>query len=238
MSVSGRVEIFLDKYRQLENLVKTEYDLGRNESAMNFLMHHKNFREMEIELDICRETRNLLSHSPKINGMYAVEPSDGMIGFLEEVIDKVEHPLRAQNVMIHKNELCYKCLNDSVREAIIDMKNLSYSHIPILEDGIVVGVFSEKIILSLLIDEVYAGISSSLTFADIRKYISIKSERADRYCFVSKDTLVSELGKMYKDTSEHREKIDLIFVTQTGNEKEKVQGIITAWELAAEVDDI
>ena len=234
--MSSKTDIFLDKYKQLENVVKAEYDLGRNDSAISFLVKRKEFCDLENELDLCRETRNLLSHNPKVKNEYAVEPSEGMINLLDEIIAKIEHPLRARNVMIHKNQLCYKGMEDSVREAMVAMHENSYTHIPILENGVLQGIFSEKVLLAIMIDEAFAGINPELRFADIREYVSYKDNRAENYRFVAQEMLVSEIGKMYKDTSNRRERIGMIFVTQNGNDKEKIMGIITAWEIAAEID--
>lgn len=79
-------EEFLDKYKQMEVLVRGEYNLGNNDSVMNFLISNNEFKALENELDLCRDTRNLLSHNPKINGEYAVYPSEEMIKLLDKVI--------------------------------------------------------------------------------------------------------------------------------------------------------
>jgi len=150
MSEVSKTEIFLDKYKQLENVIKAEFNLGKNDSAMNYLIRQKPFREYENELDLCRETRKLLSHNPKFNGAYAVEPSEELISFIDRIIDKIENPLRAKDVMVPKNVLCYRHMNASVREAMIALRNNSYKYIPILEDGMLAGIFGAKTMLDIL----------------------------------------------------------------------------------------
>ena len=49
MNEINKTEVFLDKYRHLENVIKTEFHLGKNESAMNYLIRQKPFREYENE---------------------------------------------------------------------------------------------------------------------------------------------------------------------------------------------
>lgn len=45
-----------------------------------------------------RDIRNLLVHSPLVNGKYPVEPSDEINGaVLEEILEKVEQPKKAMN---------------------------------------------------------------------------------------------------------------------------------------------
>ena len=89
-----------------------------------------------------------LSHNPKFNGEYAVQPGDEIISFMDKIIDKIEHPLRTE------------------------------------------------------------------------------------------DMLVRDIGTMYKKSSDRKERINLIFVTANGKVTERILGIITAWEIAAEVDRV
>lgn len=238
MSEVSRTEIFLDKYRQLENIIKTEFNLGKHESAMNYLIRQKPFREYENELDLCRETRNLLSHNPKLNGRYALEPSDELIAFMDKIIDKIENPLRAKDVMVPKNALCYRHMNASVREAMIALRENSYKYIPILEEGVLAGVFGAKTMLDILINEESGGIDKNATFADVSEYVALDNADKGSIRFVPQDMLISDIGTMYRKSSEHKERINLIFVTANGKVTERILGIITAWEIAAEIDKI
>ena len=236
MSEVNKTEKFLDKYKYLENVIKTEFNLGKNESAMNFLIRQKPFREYENELDLCRETRNLLSHNPKLNGEYALEPSDELITFMDKIIDKIENPLRAKDVMVPKNALCYRHMNASIREAMIALRENSYKYIPILEDGVLAGVFGAKTMLDILINEETGGIDKNATFNEVREYVSLENADKGSIRFVSQETLVSDIGAMYRKSSERKERINLIFVTANGKVTERILGIITAWEIAAEID--
>lgn len=236
MNEINKTEVFLDKYRHLENVIKTEFHLGKNESAMNYLIRQKPFREYENELDLCRETRNLLSHNPKLNGEYALTPSDELIAFMDKIIDKIENPLRAKDVMVPKNALCYRHMNASVREAMIALRENSYKYIPILEEGVLAGVFGAKTMLDILINEESGGIEKDATFADVKDYVALENADKGSIRFVPQDMLISDIGSMYRKSSEHKERINLIFVTANGKVTERVLGIITAWEIAAELD--
>ena len=85
--------MFLNKYRELEAIVATEYNLSNSESAIGFLLRRPEYRSMKTELDYCREVRNLLTHNPKLNKRYAVEPSDEMIALLEQTMEKIKNVL-------------------------------------------------------------------------------------------------------------------------------------------------
>ena len=233
MSDINRTEEFLDKYKQMETLVRNEYNLDNNESVMNFLINNKDFKVIENELDLCRDTRNLLSHNPKINGEYAVYPSEEMIKLLDNVIQKVARPLKASNVMVKKSELSYMSMTDKVQDAMSVMKENSYKHIPILEDGVLVGLFSAKTVLDIMVSEGADTFSAEITFDKIQKYISIENVTSNKFAFVGNSTLVSEVKDMFKEDVDSKERINIIFVTQHGKRDEKLLGIITAWEIAS-----
>jgi len=236
--MSTRTDIFLDKYKTLENVVKTEFRLSDKESPMNFIMNNRDYQNIRNQLDLCRETRNLLSHNPKVSGEYAVEPSEKMIELLDKVIAKITMPPRANNIMIKKSDTCYRGMNDSVREAMFEMHEKSFTHIPLLEDDRVVGVFCENTLLSIIIDEERLNIDSNLKFTDIKKYLDIERKEVEVYPFVSQDTPISKISELFKNSPKRKDRTGMVFVTQNGKKSEKLLGIITAWEVAAEVDDV
>ena len=233
MSSTNITEEFLDKYKQMENIVRNEYNLGDNDSIVNFLINSKEFKHIENELDLCRDTRNLLSHNPKINGEYLVYPSEEMIKLLDEVIQKVTKPLKASNVMVKKSELCFMSMQDKVKDAMTTMKEHSYKYIPILEDGVLVGMFSAKTILDIMTSEGVDAFKDDATFESVSKYIAIENVSSKTFAFVGNSTPLCEVKDIFKEDVEHKERINIIFVTQHGKSDEKLLGIITAWEIAS-----
>ena len=69
-------EIFLDHYKDLEYIIREKYKLENWESTIHYLTGKREFKKIVNELQYCREVRNLLSHKPKLNDRYSVEPSD------------------------------------------------------------------------------------------------------------------------------------------------------------------
>lgn len=233
MSDINITEEFLDKYKQMENIVRNEYNLGNNDSIVNFLINNKEFKDIENELDLCRDTRNLLSHNPKINGEYLVYPSEEMVKLLDKVIEKVSKPLKASNVMVKKSELCFMGMQDKVKDAMIAMKEHSYKYIPILDDGVLVGMFSAKTVLDIMTSECADIFKGDITFEYIKKYIAIENVSSKTFAFVGNSTSICEIKDIFKEDVENKERINIIFVTQHGKRDEKLLGIITAWEIAA-----
>ena len=227
-----KTDIFLDKYRQLEASVSAQYGLSQSESAVSFLERRAEFRGIKSELSYCREVRNLLSHNPKVNNRYAVEPSEEMIRLLERTIERVCNPRRAKHIWVPRDRVLCRTVEDYVRPAMVEMHERLYTHIPILKNGVVVGAFSENTLLHYLIDDVTVRIDQKVRFTDIEKYLPLDQHRAESFRFVGKETPVSEIEDLFAKADADGLRIGLLFVTHSGQETEKLLGIISPWDVA------
>ena len=231
--MNRKTELFLDLYKQLEEAVSAQYDLRESDSAVSFLERRPEFRSVKSELSYCREVRNLLTHNPKISGRYAVEPSDAMLNLLERTLDRVRAPLRAKHIWVSREKVTCRAVSDRIRPAMLEMEEKIYTHIPILEDGKVVGVFSENTLLRCLLDEGLVAIDDTARFSDIEKYLPLECPRAESFLFIGKHTLASDIEDMFANALKENERIGLLFVTESGKQTEKLLGIISPWDVAA-----
>lgn len=55
-------------------------------------------------------------------------------------------------------------MNDPVRPVMEEMASKSFTHIPIVEDGRVIGAFSENTLLSYLLEKELAAVDNGDTF--------------------------------------------------------------------------
>lgn len=230
--MNSKTELFLDKYKKLEAIVSAQYNLSNSESAVSYLERRAEYRGIKRELAYCREVRNLLTHNPKVGKRYAVEPSDEMIALLDQTIERVGNPQKAKHICIPIGKVSCRTMDDYVRPAMVDMNEHVYTHIPIMKDGVVVGVFSENTLLSYLIDDEIVSIDNDVKFSHIAKYLPLDQHRAESFRFVSQETLVSEIEDIFADAVKKADRIGLIFVTNSGRKMEKLLGIISAWDVA------
>ena len=231
--MNGKTELFLDKYKKLEAVVSARYNLSNSDSAVVFLERRAEYRTIKSELAYCREVRNLLTHNPKVGERYAVEPSDEMIALLDKVLERIKNPRKAKHIWVPKSGVLCRTLKDPVRPAMVEMNKRLYAHVPILQDGVVVGAFSENTLLSCLIDDEVVSIDSSVRFSDIGKYLPLDQHRAETFRFVGKETPVSDLADIFAEADRNSQRIGLLFVTATGKPTEKLLGIISAGDVAA-----
>lgn len=228
----SRADEFLDLYRQLESHIKESFPQAGS-SAVSWLSRRKEFRHLSGELDYCREVRNLLSHREKIDGRYAVEPSESMLDTLRATIEKITNPARAHHIMVSRNKVVAKTMDDLVRPVMSIMLKEKFSRVPLLDDGRVVGVFSETALLTCMVDQQIVGIDDSVRFRQLEKYLPLEAHTSESFRFVPRDMYVSELADLFEAADRVEDRIGMVFVTQSGKSSERLLGIVTAWDIAS-----
>ncbi len=166
--MNSKTELFLDEYKKLEAIVSARYNLRDSDSAVGFLERRPEYGAIKSDLAYCREVRNLLTHNPKVRNRYAVEPSDEMIALLKRTIERVKNPQKAKHICVPRDKVYCRTMDDYVRPAMVKMSEQVYSHVPIVKNGIVVGVFSENTLLSYLVDDENVSIDNNVKFSDIK----------------------------------------------------------------------
>lgn len=155
-----------------------------------------------------------------------------MIALLERTIERVKNPKRAGDICIPLSKTCTRKMSDYVFPTIFEMDEKEYTHVPIMEDDLVIGVFSENTILRCLVDEKTVRLDKAVKFSDIEKYLLIDHHKAESFRFIEYDALVSEVEDLFTNALKQDDRIGLVFVTRNGKPTEKVLGIISAWDVA------
>lgn len=229
-----QAETFLDLYKNLEQLVKDKYSGNgkRYESPIINFSNSREGRPYKEELDSIREIRNLLVHLPMINGNYPLEPSEEIIAKLREIIEKVEHPLLALDFAVRSNNIMKARLEDSVFSVMSRMENNGYTHVPIVNDGKLFGVFSKSTVFSYLISHGLTKIRDNMQINDFIDFLPIEKHRAEYYDFAAKDALYVEVREMFENTYQRKSRrLMVVFITENGNPNEWLLGMITPWDV-------
>lgn len=231
MESKTNIQVFLDKYKTLESLVRRRYHLtDKSKSPIRYLSQQRAFSSVATELDYCRELRNLMSHFPGTDD--SVQPSDRLIELLDQTTQKVQNPPRAGQKAIPRERILRANMKDYVLPIMRKMNENVFTHIPIVENDRVVGVFSENTIFSYLADEEIVEIEETTTFSDLSDYLPLNAHKAESFRFVSKKTLMAEVVQLFSEAVEKGDRIGLVLVTENGKPNEKLMGILTAWDMA------
>ena len=222
-------ELFLDKYKELENAAINEFKLPPDGSAVAKLEKRSEFKDIRFELNYCREVRNLLQHNQRLDEEFAVQPGKKMIELLDMVLDRIKNPVRCMDIAVPFNDLVWRSLDDPVMPVIRIMNDRNISHVPILKDKRVVGDFSDNCIFPYLRGDTNCHIDEKTRFRDLQEYIELETHPSERFRFVAYDEKVSNIKKYYEESRRDHERIGLIFLTETGHPDERLLGILTSW---------
>ncbi|MHC1771866.1 MAG: CBS domain-containing protein [Flexilinea sp.] len=229
-----QAETFLDLYKNLEQLVKDKYSGNgkRYESPIINFSNSREGRPYKEELDSIREIRNLLVHLPMINGNYPLEPSEEIVAKLQEIIEKIEHPLLALDFAVRSDNIMKARLEDSVFSVMSRMENNGYTHVPIISDGKLFGVFSKSTIFSYLITHGLTKIRDDMQINAFIDFLPIEKHRGEYYDFAAKDALYVEVREMFENTYQRKSRrLMVVFITENGNPNERLFGMITPWDV-------
>ena len=224
-------EIFIEKYKTLEQAAIDRFGFEQDGRAIYNLERMPAFKNERSSISYCRDIRNLLQHNPKIDGEDAVQPSDRIIEFLDELIDRINNPDRCLKHALKMNKLFYRGMPDEIFPPMQVMERRHFSHVPILENGVLAGVFSKDVIFKLILDGKTTEDMKTMKFQDISDYIKPHNRRSERYVFIKEDTLIEEAEAICEEYYRSGLRIGMLFITQNGKENEKILGAITPWTI-------
>lgn len=226
-------DVFIDKYKQLEEVVRFTYHLKDGDSISYYLSGQMKYQRFKEDIKYCQDVRNLLSHKKKLNNSFAVEPSQQMLDFIDNLIEKIKKRAKCNDIQIKISDVYWQTMSGSVKKTMKIMREKLYTHVPILDNGVVVGVFDENSVFNYLADEEIVSIEDSLTFQDIEKYICLNDREMEEFLFFNSNSYVEELENEFEKAFKVGKRIGIAFLTQNGHAKDKLQGIITPWDIIA-----
>ena len=156
-----------------------------------------------------------------------------MIAFIDRLIERIENRATCRDIQVGINDVYWQPMDGFVKNAMKIMREKMYTHIPILEDGVVIGAFDENSIFNYLADEEIVAIEDDLTFAQIKDYTSLHDREMEEFLFFKSTKYVEELESEFETAFKKGKRIGVTFLTQTGRPTEKLLGIITPWDIIA-----
>ncbi len=227
-------EIFINKFKELENLLRIKFQINDyNISALNKIENMPQFKHLKDDLKYIREIRNLLQHKPNIKGQYPVEPNIEIVNNIQNIINYINNPPKAYDKCIPINSICYAELEDKIYPYMIKMKENTFTHIPILKNGVVQGVFSENTLFGALIEDELIYEKDKTCFSDklINKYCLLENHITETFHFIDKQKYIEDVKELFLQSFSKKQRLSMIFITQNGLPNEKLLGILTPWDV-------
>ncbi len=223
----NNTELFLDKYKQLEDAAANRFG-EECSSQIARLERMPQFESVSAGLRYCREVRNLLQHNPKIDGQYAVTPSDNMLRLLENVIQRVVNPPRACDAALKIQNIYHRGLEATVLRTMRDMVKRDLSKVPITQQGRVIGVFSQETLFARALSTGLPPLDENTRLHELRDFLTIDRKY---YRFAPYQAPLDEIESLFDEAYARHIRIRNVFLTESGKESEPLLGLITPWEL-------
>lgn len=196
------------------------------------------FRNYGKDLEQYAKLRNAIVHNPNSKQYNPIaEPHEIVVLKYQEIFDKVLNPPLALEKLAIKRESIYTTtLHTNTLDVMKTMNSKTYTHVPVIVDEKLVGVFSENTLFSYIADKEVVFIDE-LTINDFIDYLPIHDHVSEIFVFVPRTITVYEIEDIFRREFKDNKKISAIFITEKGREDEKLLGIITPWDIAGYVDN-
>ncbi len=227
----NRTAAFLDLYKQVEEALEEKYRGERRHHSsliMEFLKDEES-EPVREKLDICREIRNLLTHSANVNGEPVVTPSASVVRAMEEVLDFIKRPPLALEFATLEAQMMKAELNQKVLRLMELMDQNGYSHIPVMREGRFFGVFSAGAVFRYQLRDRKA-LTPETTLRDLEKYLTV-GEHMENYAFVSRKETYFSVRRTFEKVKGKNQRVSVVFITETGRPGERLLGMLTPWDV-------
>lgn len=227
-------ERFLDLYKQLEDELESKYRNARRRysSVIIEFLRDTESEPMRDELDVCREIRNILTHNANLQGVPIIEPSEPITQALEAILDYVRRPPLALDYATKGDQVMKATLSQKVLRVMEVMQKNGFSHVPVMRDGIFLGVFSLGSVFMYVLNS-GKQINRETTLGDMGEQLKVE-RHPENYAFVSvKSSYIAARNIFIKPPAKNK-RISVIFITENGNQDERLLGMLTPWDVLGE----
>ncbi len=231
----SNAEIFLDKYKILEEELtrKYNYDEKYGSSVVRFI-NDKEGRPYRDRLDLCREIRNFLSHHSDIDSAPVVQPSDSIIEFIDQVTDYVKRPPLALPFATQFSDILKTSPNQRVQLVMKKMQKLGFSHVPVLENGSMIGVFSIGTFFGYALSRGMTSMSDDMLIDNFRELLPPDRHENERFLFMTKDATIFKVRNEFEKRSQRSKRLAAVFITDNGSIGGRILGMLTPWDIIGE----
>ena len=175
--------------------------------------------------------RNAIVHNPKIGNKAIAEPHESTVLKFNEIYEMIINPKKV--IPTFQFDVLGAQKDDYINDILKKMKQKSFSQFPVLDsNGTIIELINNNTIsrwLASKIDENGTIIIDGVTVEKLMPEIEFKSN----YKIISRETSIYKAYDLFLNHINDKERnLDVLFITHSGGEKEKLLGLITISDLA------
>lgn len=221
---SNMTDEFLQKYKELEQLVLAKFFVKEGESAVWALGAVPEFVSLRPHLNAIREIRNFLAHQPMYENQSLIVPTEAAVKIVDSLMQKIKGPNTVYSVCIKPSGILCAKPDDQVSPVVKIMQDKQYHIVPIIERGKVVGVLSDA-------SKVIKDIDAETTFDKIKEHTNLDEHVGRTVLFVAKTDTIEFVKLQIAEYFRQGHRVNAIFVTETGKTTEALIGLLLPLQL-------
>ena len=230
-------ELFLDHYGAIEKYLRRVYgSKGQYDTFLQLITKaekkHSVIGYYATDLREYGELRNAIVHNkaPDDNKIIA-EPHSYVVDRMGHIRKMIEDPLKLKDIMTSPVFIATSEL--SIFETAQKMYRNIFTHVPVYDNGVFVGVLSESALLRWVGYRTEQGkvIDKTNNIKAMIKFLDQPGGKFNDFIFLPKNTLILDVRQYFDTALRQGRRLGAVFVTKTGKNSEPIEGMLTAWDL-------
>ena len=230
---------FLAIYNELDNYMRRKLK-AKDGVPHTFLLEKmaardRIFSNNYLDLREFAQLRNAIVHNPdKFHADPIAEPHSYVVKKYEEIKNSVLDPPAALTAIATPAENMFTTtLEANALQVMQEMNENFFSHVPVVDkDKKLIGVFSENTVFCYLVKNQALALGENVSIGEFAEFIPIDKHDSEYFGFVPRNALVIDIEEMFQADLYINKRLAIIFITETGSPRERILGLITAWDLA------
>ncbi len=228
---------FQEIYNQLDNHLRNKLNLEHNVPHTYLIKEisktDRLIRNQKNELIQFAQLRNAIVHNPDRSVAHPIaEPHKIIVERYEDILEQILNPVKALDVAIPNANIYSTTLDKKAMDVMSIMNEKIFTHVPVLNDDKIFGVFSENVVFSYLVKNEIAIVEKDTRISEFKDFLPLDNHPSEFFKFVPKSALLIEIQELFEDELKSNLRLGAVFITNSGNQNEKLLGLITAWDIA------
>lgn len=228
----------IELYNELDRLLRDDQSDGEHyvpftRRVQQLSRENELIKRYRDDLLLMADLRNLLVHETYIDTINPVfQPHEKLIHRFEGILQELLRPHAALEYAVPAERIYKAGLRDRVLQVIRQVYMRGFSHVPVVENGRIVGVFSESAVFALLAEGGEDSLTPQLKVEDLQALVSLSRYKEDRYQFIPPETPVFDAAAIFAQTVERGRRVAVVFITDNGRSDGRLLGMLTLLDIS------
>ena len=121
--------------------------------------------------------------------------------------------------------------SQNVRSLMKKMERQGISHVPVIENGECIGVFSVSTVFNYFLISGGADVNDDMRISDFEEFLPVEKHITEKFRFVGRDISLYDVRAEFERKVRGAKKLAAVFITDNGSSHGRILGMITPWDV-------